>query len=172
MKMKKSAWLGVVLFLLAAMILPAAVVGAKGAATVEFAGKEYLVALLVPGDLSEPGGNFHGRNREWLALEEADNSCVTGESLVTSNMNINKHGKEHAWGKWVIEPVGYEGTWETTWRSQGDYIYAAGHGTGVFRGMTIKFTFYGGGVDENGDEYMSYTGSIHVPPNAQVQCES
>jgi hypothetical protein len=45
-------------------------------------------------------------------------------------------------------------------------MYASGHGTGVFTGMTAKWVLTG--VD---DLTYEYTGSINVPPNAQVSCD-
>ncbi len=175
MKIRKRFWMVVVVFLFAALILSMAVAAAEGGATiVEFEGTETLVELVYEGDISFPGDpkgdtddpwtpNFHGRNREWLAIEEVSTSCMTGISHIFSNANINKNGSANYWGTWVIEPEGYDGTWEATWRSKehGD-IYAYGHGTGVFTGMTIKVI-----LDDSG----AFTGTIHIPPNAQVSCE-
>ena len=155
----------VVVFLFVAMILPLAGAAAQGATVVEFEGIETLVDLVYPGDLSVPGGNFHGRNREWLAYEDADNSCVTGPSHIISNANINKNGSENYWGKFSVEPEGYDGTWEATWHSQDGYTYVAGHGTGVFTGMTIKWIY-----EQISATELEFTGSINIPPNAQVQC--
>jgi hypothetical protein len=103
------------LLLLVLALLPAAASAEPGANMVTFAGSEELLELVYPGDLNDPGGNFHGRNREWRAYETTDNSCMTGESRVFSNININKKGHENAWGKWIIEPEGYDGTWEAVW---------------------------------------------------------
>jgi len=150
----------VLLFVLA--VLPVAAEPALRARVVDFEGTEEFLELIYPGDLSEPGGNFHGRNRESLVYEHATNSCLTGYGYITSNININKNGKENVWGRWLVEPEGYDGSWEATWHARGDTIYASGHGTGVFTGMTVKWIF-DHGIGE-------YIGTINIPPNAQVQC--
>lgn len=162
MKMRKSFWIVLIVLLLVLAILPAASAGASRKNMVEFEGTEYLLELVYEGDFSEKGGVFRGRNREWLAYEEASNSCVTGTSHLFSNINIYKNGKEKMWGEWIIEPEGYDGTWEAKWRSRGDAIYASGHGTGVFEGMKVRWI-----LDH---EDLSYTGRIYVPAKAQVQC--
>jgi hypothetical protein len=41
-------------------------------------------------------------------------------------------------------------------------MVAFGHGTGVFTGMTAKWTFVPGTLE--------YEGTINVPPHAQVEC--
>ena len=162
MKKRKSFWMVLVVLLFVLAILPLAVAAASGATVVEFEGTETMLELVYEGDLSTPGDNFHGRNREWLAYEDTTNSCVTGYSHVFSNANFNKNGTENMWGKWIVEPEGYDGTWVATWHAQDDAIYASGHGTGVFTGMTVKWI-----LDH---ETLEYTGTIKVPPKAQVQC--
>lgn len=160
----------IVLFtLLLALVVPLAGVsaGAGGPTEVHFTGKEYLVESLEPPPvITFPGGNFHGRNSRSLTYEESDNICIQGPGYVTANININKQGKEHIWGDFVIEPEAYagQGSWVTKWHNDGDVLVIIGHGTGIFAGMTIKAIY------SDGPDYMPFAGTIHVPPYVEVQC--
>jgi hypothetical protein len=49
-------------------------------------------------------------------------------------------------------------------------IVAVGRGTGVLNGMSLKLIYKGDGVDDDGGEYMIFTGEILVPPNVPVPC--
>lgn len=165
---KKFSW-AVMLVLLGALVAPLAGALAKdsGPTEIQFTGKEYLVeALEPPPVITFPGGNFHGRQSRSLTYEESDNPCIQGPGYVTANINVNKQGKEHIWGDFVIEPEAYagQGSWVTRWRNDGDVLVIIGHGTGVFQGMTIKAIY------SDGPDYMPFAGTIHIPPFAELQC--
>ena len=168
MKIRKSFWVVLALLFVLA-ILPAAGAGASRATVVEFEGKEYLEEILVPPVITDPGGNFHGRGAVYRGFEDASNSCVRGYSIITSNANENKKGHGHYWGTFQVVPLAYDGsgTWEATWHATNDgRILITGHGTGVFKGMSTKWV-----LDLTVEEdYIPFTGTILVPPNAQVQC--
>lgn len=172
MKVQKYTRLVVMVVLFVAIVLPVAGAGASGWTEVPFVGKEYLMDS-TPAKITMPGGNYHERGGTHDTLEVAGNPCLDGPGFVTVKVNINKNGKVDVGGKFNIYPDAYEGIWKTKWHVTDDHlIVAVGHGTGELAGMKIEFVFDGGeGVDGIGP-YMGYSGSIYLPPNAQVQCES
>jgi hypothetical protein len=168
MKTRRSFWV-VVALLLVFSVLSVATATAAGATVVAFEGEEYLEQVLVPPAMTETGNSLHGRGAVYLGFEDANNSCIKGYSIITSNANENQNGHGHYWGTFQVVPLAYAGagTWEANWHGTNDgRILIFGHGTGVFQGMSTKWE-----LDVTGDEaYIPFTGTIHVPANAEVDC--
>jgi len=108
----------------------------------------------------------------------ASTPLMTGPEFNTVNGNINLDtGFGVAHPHEVLTPVGYDGTWEFSVRIKvtpdGLLADAVGHGTGVFRGMLLKWTQTGSmeiGPGENpcGDLPFAATiaGEIQMPASA------
>jgi hypothetical protein len=168
----RKRFLLVLVMVFAAVFLTVMGVAAKNALKVPVVVHEYLVSS-DEGEPSFPGDNLHVRGVFYETIEWSENDCVNGLGSIDSMINFNKNGHVYAGGSWVIEPFAYEdeGTWEMRWHVTDDKpIVAIGQGTGVLNGMSIKVTYTGDGVDDEGVEYMIFTGEILVPPSAQVSC--
>jgi hypothetical protein len=171
MKNRKRLWL-VFVMVSVAVFLTVMGVAAQNAVKVPVVVHEYLVSS-DEGEPSFPGDNLHVRCAGHETIEMSENVCVNGLGTIDYLINFNKNGHVYAGGTWVIEPFAYEdeGAWEMRWHVTDDKpIVAVGRGTGVLNGMSLKLIYKGDGVDDDGGEYMIFTGEILVPPNVQVPC--
>lgn len=171
MKTRKLFWM-VFVMLLVALLLPVVGAAAQNAVKVPVVVHEYVLNS-DEGELSIHGDNVHFRGRSHETLEMSENACVDGLGFIDYKINFNKNGHVYAGGSWVIEPFAYEdeGVWDLRWHVTDEKpIVAVGQGTGVLNGMSIKLTYTGDGVDDEGVEYMIFEGEILVPSSAQVPC--
>ena len=170
MKIKKIVWLVVLAALFVAAILPSVGVGATEWTEIPFEGREYLLAS-TEGEETFPGGNYHVRGGTHETFEVANNPCIDGPGFVTVMVNINKNGKIKVGGKFNIDPVAYEGGWNTMWHvNEEGLIVGDGHGVSELAGAKITYVFDGEDGIEDGVPYMDYSGTLFIPPNASVQC--
>ena len=160
----RQFWIGLVL--VGILVLVPGYASAAAERT-NWTGTENSVAMLDPGDWSNPGGNIHVRGMVNLYQEQATDPRVTGSNTVVMNANWNANWVGPMWGTWRLETAyGGGGVWEGHWtgetQADGSAAYqAVGHGvSGSVKGLKVMIS-----AEDPADPALPTvtSGTIHEP---------